>query len=164
MNTEATHGTAQELIAKISCLLDDIEYEFGLEDYTSAQTAISELIDRAQNLQQLLNLISFRSEILPTDAATNKEMIGLINLETACRDIAGDMLHIQTAVDNNIEKNAMQFKDDIKLSHEFKISFYSKERKLLARKDASLISYENGGVYLQLHDCQVLSDAKRFIF
>jgi hypothetical protein len=89
----------KDLLDEINCLLDAAELEIQLEDYVTAETAILELIGRAQGLQQLLHLIPLRSEITHTNGDEDNEVEALINLERTSRRIADDAHNIRSEID-----------------------------------------------------------------
>jgi hypothetical protein len=155
---------AQKLIAEISCFLDDVEHEFGLEDYLESETALTMLIDRARLLQKLLQLIRARpTKLCSLAEIKNSDIARMVEMESNSRDIANHATRTKQELENHFNKHSAFSNHKVIISPLLKITFYSADRLPIIFHEAILEEDSTSRPFLRLKDCGN-NQSYRFIF
>lgn len=107
MKPENPYDHTINLVADLSCLLDDIEHDLGLEEYTRAEKTTNSIIDHAALLQKLLKLLQARTSSAHSFPAIKEDDIPtrLVELEQTCRCLAEYGAEVKKEIDLMIEKH-----------------------------------------------------------
>lgn len=150
MNIETAYHNAHELIAKIGCLLDDAEHEIGLDEYARAETTLAQLIDQADILHNVLQLIQARlSHRYSCDENNDDNIDRMVGLDDTCRNLAEHALITKQELENHFNKHTTLF-DKIVFAPTYNIKFSTADNSPLIIHEATLNSDSSGRIYFLL--------------
>jgi hypothetical protein len=159
MNVETRYAHALELIAELSCLLNDVEHDFGLEDYNEAETTLMTLIEQARTLLKLLQLIRTRPTTMHSShEANDSDIANMIELEGTCRRLASH------AIKTHNEKHPAFLKNKTIFNPIYQLTFYRPDSMPLITHTATIKYDDNGKPYFLLKHFDEDNEHSNFIF
>lgn len=159
MNVETRYAHALELIAELSCLLNDVEHDFSIEDYDEAETTLMALIERACTLVKLLQLIRARPTTMHSGHEINDSDIAkMVKLEGTCRRLANH------AIKTHSEKLPAFLKQKTIFNPIHKLTFCRPDSMPLITHEATIKYATNGKPYFQLKHFNEDNGHSNFIF